>query len=66
MFISPVAIAFILFFYLVTQAQQELTYLVWDPNSVSTHNITLCIPTYSAVYVILLQNTQNGMLSIFW
>ena len=36
MFISPVAIAFILVFYLVTQAQEELTYLVWDPNSVST------------------------------
>ncbi|XP_073318904.1 sodium-dependent neutral amino acid transporter B(0)AT1-like [Pagrus major] len=32
MFISPVAIAVILVFYLVTQAQQELTYLVWDPN----------------------------------
>ncbi|XP_028249407.1 sodium-dependent neutral amino acid transporter B(0)AT1-like isoform X2 [Parambassis ranga] len=32
-FFSPVIILVILVFYLVTQAQQELTYLVWDPNS---------------------------------
>lgn len=36
MFISPVIVLVILIFYLVTQAQKELTYLVWDPNSVST------------------------------
>uniref|UniRef100_A0A8C5EII0 Transporter n=1 Tax=Gouania willdenowi TaxID=441366 RepID=A0A8C5EII0_GOUWI len=33
-FISPLIILVILIFYLVTQVQQELTYLVWDPNSV--------------------------------
>uniref|UniRef100_A0A4W6FR93 Transporter n=1 Tax=Lates calcarifer TaxID=8187 RepID=A0A4W6FR93_LATCA len=33
-FISPLIILVILVFYLVTQAQEELTYLVWDPNSV--------------------------------
>ncbi|XP_040909073.1 sodium-dependent neutral amino acid transporter B(0)AT1-like [Toxotes jaculatrix] len=32
-FISPLIILVILVFYLVTQAQEELTYLVWDPNS---------------------------------
>ncbi|XP_072226301.1 sodium-dependent neutral amino acid transporter B(0)AT1-like [Leuresthes tenuis] len=32
-FISPLIILVILVFYLVTQAQKELTYLVWDPNS---------------------------------
>ncbi|XP_013882035.1 sodium-dependent neutral amino acid transporter B(0)AT1 [Austrofundulus limnaeus] len=32
-FISPLIILVILVFYLVTQAQQELTYLVWDPDS---------------------------------
>ncbi|KAM9340287.1 sodium-dependent neutral amino acid transporter B(0)AT1-like [Symphorus nematophorus] len=31
--ISPLIVLVILVFYLVTQAQQELTYLVWDPNS---------------------------------
>ncbi|XP_075305820.1 sodium-dependent neutral amino acid transporter B(0)AT1-like [Odontesthes bonariensis] len=31
--ISPLIILVILVFYLVTQAQKELTYLVWDPNS---------------------------------
>ncbi|KAE8282199.1 Sodium-dependent neutral amino acid transporter B(0)AT1 [Larimichthys crocea] len=35
MFISPVIVLVILIFYLVTQAQKELTYLVWDPNSES-------------------------------
>lgn len=34
--ISPLIVLVILVFYLVTQAQEELTYLVWDPNSVST------------------------------
>lgn len=32
-FISPLTVLVILVFYLVTQAQEELTYLVWDPNS---------------------------------
>ncbi|XP_023137428.2 sodium-dependent neutral amino acid transporter B(0)AT1-like [Amphiprion ocellaris] len=32
-FISPVIILVILVFYVVTQAQKELTYLVWDPDS---------------------------------
>lgn len=36
-FFSPVIILIILVFYLVTQAQHELTDLVWDPNSVSSH-----------------------------
>uniref|UniRef100_A0A672H4N3 Transporter n=1 Tax=Salarias fasciatus TaxID=181472 RepID=A0A672H4N3_SALFA len=30
---APLSIMVILVFYLVTQAQKELTYLVWDPNS---------------------------------
>lgn len=34
-FISPLIVLVILVFYLVTQAQQKLTYLVWDPDSVS-------------------------------
>ncbi|XP_023286848.1 sodium-dependent neutral amino acid transporter B(0)AT1-like [Seriola lalandi dorsalis] len=32
-FISPLIVLVILVFYLVTQTQEELTYLVWDPNS---------------------------------
>nr|XP_015811198.2 sodium-dependent neutral amino acid transporter B(0)AT1 [Nothobranchius furzeri] len=31
--ISPLIVLFILVFYLVTQVQQTLTYLVWDPDS---------------------------------
>uniref|UniRef100_A0A8D3BGM8 Transporter n=1 Tax=Scophthalmus maximus TaxID=52904 RepID=A0A8D3BGM8_SCOMX len=32
-FVSPLIILVILVFYLVIQAQEELSYLVWDPNS---------------------------------
>uniref|UniRef100_A0A8C2WPV5 Transporter n=1 Tax=Cyclopterus lumpus TaxID=8103 RepID=A0A8C2WPV5_CYCLU len=32
-FISPLIVLVILVFYMVTQTQEELTYLVWDPNS---------------------------------
>ncbi|KAM8767717.1 sodium-dependent neutral amino acid transporter B(0)AT1-like [Acanthopagrus schlegelii] len=32
-FISPLIVLVILVFYLVTQTQKKLTYLVWDPNS---------------------------------
>ncbi|XP_053189971.1 sodium-dependent neutral amino acid transporter B(0)AT1-like [Scomber japonicus] len=32
-FISPLIVLVILVFYLVTTVQEELTYLVWDPNS---------------------------------
>lgn len=35
-FTSPLILLVILVFYLVTQAQQELTYLVWDPDYVSS------------------------------
>lgn len=38
-FISPLIVLVILVFYLVTQAQKKLTYLVWDPESV--RNISL-------------------------
>uniref|UniRef100_A0A096LPU0 Uncharacterized protein n=1 Tax=Poecilia formosa TaxID=48698 RepID=A0A096LPU0_POEFO len=31
--VSPLIVFVILVFYLVTQVQQKLTYLVWDPNS---------------------------------
>lgn len=34
-FISPLVVFIILVFYLVTEAQEKLTYLVWDPDSVS-------------------------------
>lgn len=40
--VSPLIVLVILVFYLVTQAQQELTYLVWDPNSVSSLFSTDC------------------------
>ncbi|XP_028317057.1 sodium-dependent neutral amino acid transporter B(0)AT1-like isoform X2 [Gouania willdenowi] len=32
-FLSPIIILVILVFYLINQAQEKLTYLVWDPNS---------------------------------
>ncbi|XP_054619409.1 sodium-dependent neutral amino acid transporter B(0)AT1-like [Dunckerocampus dactyliophorus] len=41
-FISPLIVLFILVSYLVTQAQERFTYLIWDPNSVSTYFISIC------------------------
>lgn len=38
-FVSPLIVLVILIFYLITQAQEELTYLVWDPTSVSASRI---------------------------
>uniref|UniRef100_A0A3Q3X9S1 Transporter n=1 Tax=Mola mola TaxID=94237 RepID=A0A3Q3X9S1_MOLML len=39
-FISPLIVLVILVFYLVTQAQKTLTYLVWDPNSEQFPSLT--------------------------
>lgn len=47
-FISPVILLIILVFYLVTQTQQELTYLVWDPSSVSPEHQFLFLHVYVA------------------
>lgn len=38
-FISPLIVLVILIFYLVTQAQKKLTYLVWDPESVRNKSL---------------------------
>ena len=40
---SPLIVLVILVFYLVTQVQKIPTYLVWDPNSVSTQACCLLI-----------------------
>uniref|UniRef100_A0A8C9XB47 Transporter n=1 Tax=Sander lucioperca TaxID=283035 RepID=A0A8C9XB47_SANLU len=44
-FISPLIVLVILVFYLVTQVQEELTYLVWDPNSVTRYHCPALIIT---------------------
>uniref|UniRef100_A0A8C9XYL9 Transporter n=1 Tax=Sander lucioperca TaxID=283035 RepID=A0A8C9XYL9_SANLU len=48
-FISPLIILVILVFYLVTRVQEELTYLVWDPNFPSLASV----PYPSWIYVII-------------
>uniref|UniRef100_A0A8C9XYK8 Transporter n=1 Tax=Sander lucioperca TaxID=283035 RepID=A0A8C9XYK8_SANLU len=51
-FISPLIILVILVFYLVTRVQEELTYLVWDPNAVSFPSLA-SVPYPSWIYVII-------------
>uniref|UniRef100_A0A672H4N5 Transporter n=1 Tax=Salarias fasciatus TaxID=181472 RepID=A0A672H4N5_SALFA len=49
---APLSIMVILVFYLVTQAQKELTYLVWDPNSVSFPALA-SVPYPSWIYAVI-------------
>ncbi|TDH04376.1 hypothetical protein EPR50_G00151100 [Perca flavescens] len=51
-FISPLIVLVILVFYLVTRVQEELTYLVWDPNSVEFPSLA-SVPYPSWTYVII-------------
>ncbi|XP_059205539.1 sodium-dependent neutral amino acid transporter B(0)AT1-like [Centropristis striata] len=51
-FISPLIVLVILVFYLVTQVQEELTYLVWDPNSEEFPSLA-SVPYPSWIYVII-------------
>ncbi|KAF7656804.1 hypothetical protein LDENG_00035750 [Lucifuga dentata] len=51
-FISPLIILVILVFYLVTQVEKELTYLVWDPNYEKFPSLT-SVPYPSWVYVVI-------------
>ncbi|XP_078124456.1 sodium-dependent neutral amino acid transporter B(0)AT1-like [Sander vitreus] len=51
-FISPLIVLVILVFYLVTRVQEELTYLVWDPNSVEFPSLA-SVPYPSWIYVII-------------
>ena len=55
-FISPLIVFVIFCLYLVTKIQEELTYLVWDPEYVSTRN-SLCCPqfTFLQLYSLLFQ-----------
>ncbi|XP_030268489.1 sodium-dependent neutral amino acid transporter B(0)AT1-like isoform X1 [Sparus aurata] len=66
MFISPVAIAFILVFYLVTQAQEELTYLVWDPNSVEFPSMaTVPYPSWVNAVIFVLAGTPSLLVPLY-
>uniref|UniRef100_A0A671U374 Transporter n=1 Tax=Sparus aurata TaxID=8175 RepID=A0A671U374_SPAAU len=53
-FISPLIVLVILVFYLVTQAQKELAYLVWDPNSVFPSLASVPYPSWINAVVFLL------------
>ncbi|XP_045914154.1 sodium-dependent neutral amino acid transporter B(0)AT1-like [Micropterus dolomieu] len=51
-FISPLIVVVILVFYLVTQAQEELTYLVWDPNAEEFPSLA-SVPYPSWIYAVI-------------
>lgn len=53
-FISPLIVLVILIFYMVTQTQKELTYLVWDSESVSTQ-------THAIIYVMSFASLLNNV-----
>uniref|UniRef100_A0A3P8RPT6 Transporter n=1 Tax=Amphiprion percula TaxID=161767 RepID=A0A3P8RPT6_AMPPE len=51
-FTSPLIVLVILVFYLVSEAQQELTYLVWDPDSDQFPSLA-SVPYPSWVYAVI-------------
>ncbi|XP_070778227.1 sodium-dependent neutral amino acid transporter B(0)AT1-like [Enoplosus armatus] len=65
-FISPLIVLVILVFYLVTQAQGELTYLVWDPNSEEFPSLaSVPYPPWINVIVFLLAGVPSLAVPVF-
>uniref|UniRef100_A0A3Q3L7B6 Transporter n=1 Tax=Mastacembelus armatus TaxID=205130 RepID=A0A3Q3L7B6_9TELE len=65
-FISPVIILFILIFYMVSQAQEELTYLVWDLNSEEFPSLTLVpYPSWINVIIFLLAGVPSLTVPVY-
>lgn len=64
--ISPLIILVILIFYLITQAQQELTYLVWDPNSENFPSLkSVPYPGWISAVIFLLAGVPSLALPIY-
>uniref|UniRef100_A0A665THN6 Transporter n=1 Tax=Echeneis naucrates TaxID=173247 RepID=A0A665THN6_ECHNA len=64
--ISPLIILVILVFYLVTQAQEELTYLVWDPNSVDFPSLaSVPYPSWIGAVIFLLAGVPSLVVPVY-
>uniref|UniRef100_A0A674MPT9 Transporter n=1 Tax=Takifugu rubripes TaxID=31033 RepID=A0A674MPT9_TAKRU len=65
-FISPLIVLVILVFYLVTQAQKKLTYLVWDPESENFPSLaSVPYPTWTYIIVFILAGIPSLMTPLY-
>ncbi|XP_075968815.1 sodium-dependent neutral amino acid transporter B(0)AT1-like [Anarhichas minor] len=65
-FISPLIVLVILVFYLVTQVQEELTYLVWDPNSEEFPSLaSVPYPSWINVIIFLLAGVPSLAVPVY-
>ncbi|XP_053302869.1 sodium-dependent neutral amino acid transporter B(0)AT1-like [Pleuronectes platessa] len=65
-FISPLIVMVILVFYLVTQVQEELTYLVWDPNAVEFPSlVSTPYPSWINAVVFLLAGVPSVAVPVY-
>uniref|UniRef100_A0A8C7YQX0 Transporter n=1 Tax=Oryzias sinensis TaxID=183150 RepID=A0A8C7YQX0_9TELE len=65
-FISPIILLVILVFYLVTQTQQELTYLVWDPSSAEFPGLTsVPYPSWISSIIFLLAGVPSLIVPMY-
>ncbi|XP_056876476.1 sodium-dependent neutral amino acid transporter B(0)AT1-like [Takifugu flavidus] len=65
-FISPLIVLVILVFYLVTQAQKKLTYLVWDPESENFPSLaSVPYPTWTYIIVFILAGVPSLMTPLY-
>nr|XP_057903665.1 sodium-dependent neutral amino acid transporter B(0)AT1-like [Doryrhamphus excisus] len=64
--ISPLIILVILVFYLVTQAQEELTYLIWDPDSEEFPSLsTEAYPSWINVVIFMLAGVPSLVVPVY-
>ncbi|XP_034456330.1 sodium-dependent neutral amino acid transporter B(0)AT1-like [Hippoglossus hippoglossus] len=65
-FISPLIVMVILVFYLVTLAQEELTYLVWDPNAVEFPSLVPTLyPSWINAVIFLLAGVPSVAVPVY-
>ncbi|KAM9838294.1 sodium-dependent neutral amino acid transporter B(0)AT1-like [Aulostomus maculatus] len=65
-FISPLIVLVILIFYLVTQAQEKLTYLVWDPTSEKFPSLaSVLYPSWINVIVFILAGVPSLTVPVY-
>ncbi|XP_061615836.1 sodium-dependent neutral amino acid transporter B(0)AT1-like isoform X1 [Phyllopteryx taeniolatus] len=65
-FISPLIVLVILIFYLVTQAQEKLTYLVWDPASEVFPSLSSeAYPSWINAMIFLLAGVPTAIVPVY-
>nr|XP_057902873.1 sodium-dependent neutral amino acid transporter B(0)AT1-like [Doryrhamphus excisus] len=64
--ISPLIVLVILIFYLVTQAQEKFTYLIWDPNSEEFPSLsTEAYPSWINVMIFMLAGVPSVAVPVY-